>query len=769
MSQKGIFSGPGGRNARGGGVTPKKSVRFLSGVTGASLVAGVFTMAGAVSSAVAAPTTQSFSATYQLACNAPIVGNLVVPLTISGQAPTQVAPGQTFNVTDSSASLTIPGSAIGEATSLLKATAITITASQFIVSDTGATPTSVDLGKAPFGPLASASTPVSGSNPATVVIPASPIAAVGPITAGSPGNFEAYPGASIADITFTVPSGSSDLGNTTCAAPSNPAPMVTVPIVSAPVPPTVSAISPTNGPLSGGTVVTITGTGLNGATEVDFGSTPGTSLMPMSDTSVMVTSPAATSAGPVDVTVKTPGGTSSTSSADKFTYNAPAPTVTSISPTSGSTAGGTSVTVTGTGLTGATEVDFGSTPGTSLMPMSDTSVMVTSPPGSAGPVDVTVKTPGGTSATSAGDQFTYVAPAPTVTAVSPSTGTTDGGTAVTITGTGLTGASAVDFGSIAATNVTVVSDTSVKATSPKVTSTGPVDVTVTTPNGTSATSAADQFTYTAPKLTPPPAVTGVTPSSGDVSGGQSVSIAGSGFTGATGVNFGSNPATSFNVVSDSKITAVAPAGTAGTVHVTVTVPYGTSANSSGDTFTYTTNAPTVTSVTPMGGPAGGATLVDVKGTNLSGTTSVSFGSNSTPFFYVVSDNELYVYATPGTTGTVDVTVTTPNGTSATSAADLYTYAAPAAPTVSGVYGVGGTSGSVVVILGTNFTGATSVSFGSNSTPFISVLSDSIIYAFVPPGTPGSTVDVTVTTPLGTSATSGADQYTYPGVVVPAAS
>jgi hypothetical protein len=66
---------------------------------------------------------------------------------------------------------------------------------------------------------------------------------------------------------------------------------------------------------------------------------------------------------------------------------------------------------------------------------------------------------------------------------------------VTITGTGLTGATAVDFGTVAATNVTVVNATTITAVSPA--GTGTVDVTVTAPNGTSAISTADQFTFAA--------------------------------------------------------------------------------------------------------------------------------------------------------------------------------------------------------------------------------------------------------------------------------
>jgi hypothetical protein len=84
-------------------------------------------------------------------------------------------------------------------------------------------------------------------------------------------------------------------------------------------------------------------------------------------------------------------------------------------------------------------------------------------------------------------------PAPTVTGVSPASGPAAGGTAVTITGTNLTGATAVDFGAAAGSSVTVNSATQITATSP--TGSGTVDVTVITPGGSSATSAADQFTY----------------------------------------------------------------------------------------------------------------------------------------------------------------------------------------------------------------------------------------------------------------------------------
>jgi plastocyanin len=87
---------------------------------------------------------------------------------------------------------------------------------------------------------------------------------------------------------------------------------------------------------------------------------------------------------------------------------------------------------------------------------------------------------------------------PTVTKLSPRRGSTAGGTSVTIAGTNFTGATAVKFGSINAASFTVHSATSITAATAGE-SPGPVDVTVTTPSGTSATNHNDRFTFKKPK------------------------------------------------------------------------------------------------------------------------------------------------------------------------------------------------------------------------------------------------------------------------------
>ena len=307
---------------------------------------------------------------------------------------------------------------------------------------------------------------------------------------------------------------------------------------------------------------------------VKFGSIAGTVLNAL-PTEIVASSPAGV-AGTIDVTVTTTAGTSAVSSADRFQYMA-TPAVTSIRPVSGPAAGGTAVTITGSGFAGATQVVFGTTRAAYIQVNSNTQITAISPPGAVGTVDIRVVTPGGTSAVSSADQFTYPA-APALAGVSPAAGPLAGGTTVTITGTGLTGATRVDFGTTPATHIIIDSATQITATSPA--GSGAVDVTVVTPRGTSAVSPADRFLYMAA-----PAVTGVSPAVGRSAGGESVIITGAGFTSATAVHFGAVSAASFVIDSATEITATSPAG-AGTVNVTIVTPGGTSGTSSKDQFTY---------------------------------------------------------------------------------------------------------------------------------------------------------------------------------------
>jgi IPT/TIG domain len=249
---------------------------------------------------------------------------------------------------------------------------------------------------------------------------------------------------------------------------------------------------------------------------------------------------------------------------------------------------------------------------------------------------------------------------PAITGISPTSGTTAGGTVVVITGTGLAGATGVSFGGVAAT-ITADPSTTLTVKSPP--GKGTVNITVTTPAGTSAVTAADQFTYKAP----PPAVSGVSPSSGPLAGGTVVTITGTGLAGATGVSFGGVAAT-ISADSATKITVKSPAGKAGTVNITVTTPAGTSAVTSADQFTYAP-PPVINDVKPDEGPPAGGTTVTITGTGLADATSVTFGSADAK---IVSDSATTIVVTsPAGTNSVPIFVTTPGGTD--EASESFTY------------------------------------------------------------------------------------------------
>ena len=342
-------------------------------------------------------------------------------------------------------------------------------------------------------------------------------------------------------------------------------------IQASPHAPTVTGVSPVSGPLTGRTVMSITGTGFTGATAVTFGGTRATTFTVISNTSITATTPSG-SVGTVSVNVTTPDGTSANNSF--YTY-APMPTVTGVSPASGPRDGGTSVTITGTGFTGATAVTIGVVAVISFTVTSNTSITATTPPGS-GPASINVTTPDGTSANNS--FYTYV-PIPTVTGVSPASGPRAGGTSVTITGTDfIVGATTVTFNGVQATGITVTDSTHITATTPPgAGNPGVVSVNVTTLGGTSANNWF--YTYTTlPIVTVVSNGTQYNPAHGSSTGGTVLSIIGIGFIGATAVTFGDTQATTFTVISNTSITATTPSGSVGTVSVNVTTLGGTSLN-----------------------------------------------------------------------------------------------------------------------------------------------------------------------------------------------
>ena len=222
--------------------------------------------------------------------------------------------------------------------------------------------------------------------------------------------------------------------------------------------------------------------------------------------------------------------------------------------------------------------------------------------------------------------FSYSAPyvfaaTSTVSSVSPNFGPAAGGTAVTIIGTNFTTPTTtiVDFGGIAATAFTVVSSTSISATSSA--GAGMVDVTVVNASGTSALGAQDHFTYV-------PTVTSLSVNHGAAAGGTSTTITGTGFSVSSTVSFGGVLASS----TDNSSTSMSATSTVGSGTVDITVANGTStsATSSADQFTY---IPVSTGPVPVNiGTAGNfailaETLISTTGsTTITGDIGVSPGA-----------------------------------------------------------------------------------------------------------------------------------------------
>ena len=348
---------------------------------------------------------------------------------------------------------------------------------------------------------------------------------------------------------------------------------------------------------------------------------------------------------------------------------ASASAVTSFSPLSGPP--GTLVTITGTGFTGMTGVDFDAGAGPDAAVtwtlLSDTSATAVVPCSTEdGPIRVNTPNPDTVSV----DSFDATAAgAATITSFAPTSGPV--GTSVVITGTNLCDATQVQFDTTTAPSFTVNSDSQITAVVPTGATTGLVHVTV----GATADSPSN-FTVL-------PAITSFAPTSGPI--GTSVVITGTNLTGATSVTFNATAATTFTVDSATQITATVPTGaTTGPIHVatpdgtansatsfTVTAPGGGGGGGGG-----TTGTATITSFSPASGPVG--TSVVITGTNLTGATSVTFNNVPATTFTVNSATQVTATVPSGaTTGKIAVTIPGAGGT-ATSANDFTVTTAPTA-------------------------------------------------------------------------------------------
>jgi photosystem II stability/assembly factor-like uncharacterized protein len=499
-------------------------------------------------------------------------------------------------------------------------------------------------------------------------------------------------------------------------------------------PPTISSFAPVAAPV--GTTVTLYGSGFTSVkpvtTTVTFQDANPVAATVISDAQLTAVVPAGAGLGKIAVTTSRGTGISvgrftvtgaaplkSVAEPASALREASAPTVAFFTPDSGPA--GTSVTLTGSGFAGATEVAFNGV--AAVFSVDGDLVIRATVPAGATTGSIAVTTPVGTGMSFA--VFTVI-PAPTITSFIPVSGPV--GTSVTLIGANFTGATAVAFNGAAA-DFKVDSGTQITATVPPAASTGTISVT--TPGGIGVSAAS--FTV----LAPLPTITGFLPTSGPV--GTVVTLSGSGFTGATAVAFNGAAAAAFTVVSDAQITATVPHGAA-TGAIAVTTPGGVA--TSATSFSVMAPAPTITSFLPTSGPAG--TSVTLIGNGFIGATAVAFNGAAAVFMV---DSATQITATvPLAATTGAITVTTPGG-AATSATSFTVILAPVIESFTPTSGVVGT---LVTLIGANFSGATAVTFNGAVAAF-TVNNDLQITATVPAG--ATTGPISVTTPIGSCTSS----------------
>lgn len=167
--------------------------------------------------------------------------------------------------------------------------------------------------------------------------------------------------------------------------------------------PTLTGITPATGDAAGGTSITLTGTNLTDTSSVTFDGASVSGLAVVNDTTVTALTPAHAD-GVVDVVLTTPDGSAVLPAA--FTYQT-VPSLSAITPASGSASGGVGFTLTGTNLTGTLSVTFDGVAATSVNVVNSTTVTGVAPAHAAGVVDIAISTPQGSASLTNG--LTYVA------------------------------------------------------------------------------------------------------------------------------------------------------------------------------------------------------------------------------------------------------------------------------------------------------------------------------------------------------------------------
>lgn len=368
----------------------------------------------------------------------------------------------------------------------------------------------------------------------------------------------------------------------------------------------ISEVSPSRIPVSGGVEVEILGDGFEPESAVSFSGDAALRVTYLSPTKLRALAPPR-ARGFADVRVTTRFATAVLPRSVE--YYTPL-TITSVIASSGPVSGGQTVVLRGTGFDARLRAFFGATEATvSNVNVAQQAAQVIVPPHFAGLVDVAVVTESDAAALS--DGYFYAPDgAPMLGAISPRSGPKSGGNSVTVIGQGLDSpGAAFEFGGNAA-GIDQISATAATLIIPP--GMGVVDVTFAI-NGTVINTLTGAYSYVN-DLT----IGAITPTSGSVDGGETVTITGTGLVGAA-VSFGQVSAEILSAT-ETQMTIRTPAHSAGKIDVVVSRD-GLDATDAA-AYEYIDRLE-VWGFTPTRGSVAGETFVQLRGRGFEGELSVA--------------------------------------------------------------------------------------------------------------------------------------------------
>lgn len=467
------------------------------------------------------------------------------------------------------------------------------------------------------------------------------------------------------------------------------------------------------GPLSGGSIVLIRGTGFmasmgDKSAEVYFGSSRASIVEVVSSELIQVISPPSRQLGAVDVTVANPDGGTTVLPAG-FVYKGSNLIITNITPNSGTVLGGVTATVTGANFIEGTRVTIGGEAALDVKVEGPTKITLKTPPNTPGLKDVVAYNSYGSYTLKNAFLYYVEQSTPLIQDIYPNHGSSAGGDSVTVTGSDFM--SGPNFklliGGVPAKNVIVKSPTEISAVTPPGIP-GERDVTVINDDGGSFT-LIKGFTYKSN-----PIISSVTPSRGPTGGGVFINIKGQNFMQGADIRFEAASGETallenVKIISDTEIKGIVPKSPTGgpcRADIVVTNPDGGSRKLEA-AFQYrepNTN-PEIFSITPNRGPVTGGTLLTIVGTDFQPDCIVVIGDNIQKDVRFVDNTMLTVSTSPGREGLQDVYVINPDDGGFALRKGGFTYTVPrSSPIIIGIAPNKGSSegGTPVTIIGGDF-------------------------------------------------------------------